>query len=184
MATEPELTTKEMAAVRKVIFNLGDPQEEGLDILEAADSAIKRIEAIEEAAEMAETSAQSALGVAQARDRTDGGMTKKETVATKTRNELVRRALIDRSDTQGAHLTVGRVKDMCLPELTVYQRTVEDAWDELVSRWRCFERTTNEAGKKAITIDRSGLTEELAGAVEQDLDRDDLSERLHRRGGA
>ena len=180
-ADGPELTTKEMAAIRKLLYALGDPNDEGLDILEAADATIERIQAVENTAQGAEVAAQSALGVAQARGRADGGQTKKETAATKTRNELVRRALLDNSGATGAHVTVADVKRMCRPELTVYQQTVEDAWDELVARWRCFERSTNEEDVKALKIDKRAISEDLVGAVEQDLDRDDLSKRLLRR---
>lgn len=183
-AESPELTTKEMAAIRKLLYSLGDPNEEGLSIIEAAAATVERVEAAERMAQNAETTAQSALGVAQARGRADGGQTKKETAATKTRNELVRRAVLDKSGATGAHVTVADVKRMCRPELTVYQQTVEDAWDDLVARWRCFERSTNEEDVKALKIDKSAMTEELVGAVEQDLDRDDLSKRLlSRKGG-
>lgn len=179
----PELTTKEMAAIRKVLYTLGDPKEKGLDILEAAEATIERIESIEESAEIAEVSAQSALGVAQARDRADGGQTKKETAATKSRNELVRRALLDTSGANGSHVSVSDVKDMCRPELTIYQQTVEDAWDELVSRWSCFYRGSTQDGLKALKIDKNDIGEELVHAVERDLDRDDLSKRLLSRNG-
>lgn len=182
-ADSPELTTKEMAAIRKLIYSLGDPREENLDILEAADAAFDRIVAIEETAENAELAAQSALGVAQAKERSDGGQTKKGAVLTKSRNELVRRALVDTSGATGRHLTVGMVKDMCRPELTVYQQTVEDAWDELVSRWSCFTRSTNEEGNKALKIEKRELSQDLVHAVEDDLDRDDLSKRLLRQNG-
>lgn len=182
--SQKAVSAKELAAIRKVIYRLGDPQEQGLDILEAAENAVQRVKDVEEAAENAEITAQSALGVAQARGRADGGQTKKEAAATKTRNELVRRALVDKSSASGSHVTVGEVKDMCRPELTVYQQTVEDAWDELVSRWKCFKLSTTEDGRKAIEINKNTISEELVGAVEQDLDRDDLSKRLLRRRGA
>ena len=180
-AEDAPLTTKEMAAIRKLLYALGDPQEEGKDILEAANATVERVLEVEEMAEKAEASAQSALGVAQARDRADGGTTKKETAETKSRNELVRRAAMDRTGS-GKLITVADVKDMCRPELTVYQQTVEDAWDELAARWGCIYRGTSENGTKALKIDKNAIGAELVHAVEQDLDRDDLSKRLLRTG--
>lgn len=168
-------------ALRKFLFTIGDvePGDDEDRILEAANAAIERLDAIEEAAQNAEVSAHSALGVAQAKQRADGGTTKKETASKLSRNELIRRLANGRGT---ANVTVGDIKEMAKPEVVLYQQTIEDAWDDLQSRWSCFTRTTNQGGFKVLQADRANAVPELVHAVEEDLDRDDLSKRLLRRG--
>lgn len=163
-------------ATMEDIFIAGQPFGVLLTNLQSDVRAIEgTLEDHEEQIEANAVSAQSALGVAQARSRADGGeTTKKERAEKKSRNELVRRACLG----QGRQIPVRKVKDMCKPEMTVYQQTVEDAWDELVARWSCFKRTETENGLKALKVEPSRIPDELVHAVEDDLDRDDLSKRL------
>lgn len=126
--------------------------------------------------------AKGAKGVAEAKARADGAMaSKKERALQTVRNELVRRAALQ----QGSRITLGEVKDICKPQLSIHNQTVYDAWDELTVRWSCFSVEDTKDGGKSLVVEPSRISDDLIYAVETDLSRDDLSKRLmtRREGG-
>lgn len=137
--------------------------------------------------QQAQQTATNALGVARATDtgiRADGSPSKVDVARMTARNELVKRALIDRSSSAGGGITVGEVQQMCRPEHEMAYQTVKDAFGDLVEKWDGMVNGENEAGKRAVMVDTKRLTKELVGVVEEDLGRDDLTKRLiSRRGG-
>lgn len=147
----------------------------------------ERVADVEVDAQQAQQTATNALGVARATDRgvrADGSPSKVDIARMTARNELIKRALIDRSSSAGGGITVGEVQQMCRPEHEMAYQTVKDAFGDLVEKWDGMVTGTNEAGNRAVMVDTKRVTKELVGVVEEDLGRDDLTKRLiSRRGG-
>lgn len=182
----------ERAVIRKFLYRAaGFDEDEAVpddyQLVDAVDDAIERLEKLEELEERvdkAEMAAQSAIGVARAEGVADGGAPpKKEQAKITARNEVVKSALLDRSTSDGGNVTVGDVQTMLRPELEVAYQSVKDAFNELAEQWGAFEVGENESGNRALKATKAGLSEELVGAVEMDLGRDDLTKRLISRGG-
>lgn len=129
--------------------------------------------------------AKTALGVAEAVDdgeRADGGPKKITKAKLLSRDEAVRRAIVGSGN--GGGVSVGDVKGMAKPQMKLYHRTVEDAWDTLVENWGVFWVNDREDPKRLkVTAEDLKDADDLVAAVEANLERDNLSERLHRRGG-
>ncbi|MDS0243954.1 MULTISPECIES: hypothetical protein [unclassified Haloferax] len=198
MTDGPDL---EKIAMRKVLYRLagygeGDTPPDDYDALDAAADAIATIDELEdenrqmrERLEEVERKASNAMGAAKASDngaRADGGPGKKDKARLAARNELVKRCLLDASSSAGGSLTVGEVQTMLRPGTDVAYQTVKDAMNDLASRWQAIYLGENENGTRALKVKRDCLDEDLVGAVEVDLDRDDLTKRLisHRNRGA
>lgn len=193
-AVDEEQATR--IAFRKFVKTLGDVDDHETDIgvVEATYRALDVLDDLrEENRELCEEldevkrNANSALGVAKASDsgaRSDGAPGKKDLARFAMRNELVKRVLLDDIGATRSHLTVGEVQTMLRPGTDVAYQTVKDAMNDLVSRWDAFSSGENEGGLRVIRVSRDGLNEEVVGAVEVDLGRDDLTKRLiSRRGG-
>lgn len=146
------------------------------DSINSLEARINELEAdVAESRDMA-ASAYSVMN--QQVERADGGLSKIDVARCVSRNELVKRAILDASASAGGGLVVGDVQKMAKPEVTLYPQTVYDAWEQLVDRWQAFSVGENEAGHKQITLRTSEIPEELARVVQQDLGRDDLVKRL------
>lgn len=184
--SDPEVELKkERAAIRRLIYRLAGygsdhPPPDEYTIFDAVDDALDRFEELEELETQIEENTNM---VASALSRvneiaSDDDLTKKRAALLKSRNELVKRAILDTSATNGYGLTTSDVVTMAKPEIKLYHQTIIDAWDELESSWLCFEQGQNADGNKRLRIDSGAIPEDLARIVEQDLDRDDLAKRL------
>lgn len=180
----------ERAAMRKFLFRAAgidedEPIPDDYTIVDAANDAVQRLEELEqmeERIESAEMAAQSAIGVAKSEGVADGGTPpKKERAKRVARNEVVRQALTNPNADSGG-VTVGKVQDMLRPDLNVAYQTVKDAFDDLVEGWPAFEEGENAEGNRELLGQKSEMSQDLVGAVEMDLDRDDLTKRLISRG--
>jgi regulator of replication initiation timing len=129
----------------------------------------------------AERKAKTALGAARSIDdgaRTDGATpSKKKRAEHLSRNEIVRQALT--TGGRGGSVTARKVKDMAKPQVQLYHKSISDAWDALESRWDELRVQDPEDKDKRLVVDVDDLTEELVGIVEEDLGRDDLTNRVH-----
>jgi outer membrane murein-binding lipoprotein Lpp len=131
--------------------------------------------------EAAEDRARRALAIARQIDdgtRSDGGPPKKSRAERLSRNEVVRQAL--EGSGRGGSVTAGKVQDMGKPEVQLYHRTVRDAWDSLETTWDELRVQERDDKDDRLVVDAGDVSEELVAVVEEDLSRDDLSERLHR----
>lgn len=165
----------EMAALRKIVYTLADEEPGNMGIVPAANKAIERIAELEKQVQDNTTTAQSALGVVQGRAKADGGESKTQYAARQTRNELVKRAALERSDQR---IAANRVQDMCSPQYDVKYQTVKDAWGKLIESWPCFKPGSTEDGLNALVVKRAHIPDELAHAVSDNLGREDLAKRL------
>ena len=129
----------------------------------------ERLEEIKDVAETAQALAKSESG--------GDGVNKTQEARELSRNELVRRAAIGAPAWGGITITVSDVQDMAKPKLEIRHQLVDNAWGQLVEKWDCFERTTAD-GNKALKVNKSEISTDLARLVEHDLDRDDVVQRL------
>ena len=143
-----------------------------------ADSAVEELQV---SVEQLRSDVGTAVTLANQATEDEEDMTKKRVALLNTRDQLVNDALLD-TTRKGAKITIGDVLQMAEPEVRLYYQTVIDAWDELLSSWRCFEKVEEE-GKAKLRITREEITPELVKAVEHDLEREDLAKRLHSKSG-
>lgn len=157
---------------------------EAADYVEGLEDEIEELNA---KIESVEQTANSALGVAQSASKgaapDGGGLSKTAKARNAARNELVKRALLDRSTSSGGSVTVGDVQKMLKPGTDVAYQTVKDAFGDLVETWPAFVEGENQDGNRALKVKTSKLSKDLVGAVEADLDRDDLTKKLISRTG-
>jgi hypothetical protein len=174
-------------AVRKLIYDLADVDpddpEDDPSIFEAVSRAEQRIADLEDEVEEARRDAEISRATSRAIDdgaRADGSPTKKDRALWLSRDECVRRALCDGGSVNtGGSVTTTDVKNMAKPQTKLYQRTVEDAWDELVMRHDDFAVVDPDDKPKRLQVDVEDLSTEVVSLVEESLGRDGLTERLH-----
>jgi hypothetical protein len=174
-------------AVRKLIYDLADVDpddpEDDPSIFEAVKRAEQRVADLEQEVQEARRDAEISRATSKAIDdgtRADGAPTKKDRALWLSRDECVRRALIEgASINTGGMVTTTDVKNMAKPKTKLYQRTIEDAWDELVMRHGEFEVVDPENKPKRLQVDVEDLTSEVVSLVEESSGQDGLTERLH-----
>lgn len=174
---------RQLAQIRGTVYRLADTEKENPTLNEALQGLEDRIESLEKDAEEAKTEAEISRATSRAIDdgtRADGSPTKKDRALWLSRDECVRRALLDGGSVNtGGSVTTTDVKNMAKPETKLYQRTVEDAWDELVMRHDEFDVVDPDDKPKRLQVDVEDLSTEVVSLVEESLGRDGLTERLH-----
>jgi TolA-binding protein len=174
---------RQLAQIRGTVYRLADTEKENPTLNEALQGLEDRIESLEKDAEEAKTEAEISRATSRAIDdgtRADGSPTKKDRALWLSRDECVRRALLDGGSVNtGGSVTTTDVKNMAKPETKLYQRTVEDAWDELVMRHDDFAVVDPDDKPKRLQVDVEDLSTEVVSLVEESLGRDGLTERLH-----
>ena len=174
---------RQLAQIRGTVYRLADTEKENPTLNEALQGLEDRIESLEKDAEEAKTEAEISRATSRAIDdgtRADGSPTKKDRALWLSRDECVRRALCDGGSVNtGGSVTTTDVKNMAKPETKLYQRTVEDDWDELVMRHDEFDVVDPQDKPKRLQVDVSDLSTEIVSLVEESLGREGLTERLH-----
>jgi hypothetical protein len=179
-------------AVRKLIYDLADVDpddpEDDPSIFEAVKRAEQRVADLEQEVQEARRDAEISRATSKAIDdgtRADGAPTKKDRALWLSRDECVRRALVDGGSVNtGGMVTTTDVKDMAKPQTKLYHQTIADAWDELMMRHDEFDVVDPEDKPKRLQVDVENLTTEVVNLVEDSLGRDGLTKRLlsHHRG--
>lgn len=175
-----------LIAFRKFINELaGTADATDVGVMEATYRALDTVDTLRaenrelrERVEKTERVADTALQIANKEAESDDSITKKRHALLKSRNELVRRAAIDVSESAGSGVSVSDVQDMAKPEVTLYRQTVSDAWNDLVRNWDCFCVGTGDSGTQRLLVEKSDISAELVHVVEHDLGREDLAKRL------
>lgn len=173
-------------AFNKLVARLGTrPDESDVGPMEAAyrtiskfDELADRVARLEDQMDKVDRAAETALTVAETEAKPGDSVSKKRIALLKSRNELIRKLALDRSNSHGAAVTAPEVQEMAKPEVKIYHQTVYDAWDELEGNWDAFNRGTNQDGGKVLRVSKDDLDPALVKSVESALDRDDLAKRL------
>jgi TolA-binding protein len=179
---------RQLAQIRGTVYRLADTEKENPTLNEALQGLEDRIESLEKDAEEAKTEAEISRATSRAIDdgtRADGSPTKKDRALWLSRDECVRRALVDGGSVNtGGMVTTTDVKDMAKPQTKLYHQTIADAWDELMMRHDEFDVVDPEDKPKRLQVDVENLTTEVVNLVEDSLGRDGLTKRLlsHHRG--
>jgi hypothetical protein len=181
---EPEKARE--IAFKKLINRIGTKEEEtDVGPVEATyrtigtiDDLAMRVARMEDELDRIDRVAETARQTADRNAKRGDSVSKKDIARLKSRNEVVRKLAIDRSNTRGASVTASDVQEMAKPNTKLNYQTVYDAWDDLAMKWDGCSRTTNEEGTKVLHLSKADLTSSLVKTVEADLDRDDLSKRL------
>lgn len=107
--------------------------------------------------------------------RADGGPSKTKRAEHLSRNEVVRQAV---SSGRAGSVTGADVKDMALPQMTLYHSQVRNAWDKLAARWSCLSVQERDDRDNRLIVDADDLEEELVRVVDEDLSDQNLTERF------
>lgn len=189
----PQLDDLEVVALRKILYRVAAGEFRGpgasdtdLGPIEAANTFIDRIEdlqqqieTLENDLELVEQQAATAVGVANEVDdgtRSDGGPSKQKRAELLARDEVVRRAIT--GNTKGGGVTAKAVRSMARPETELYHKEVTRAWRKLEQKWAAFRVDESEDGVNMLKADAADLSDDLVRVVEQNLDRDDLLDKL------
>jgi len=172
-------------AFKKLINRIGTKEEEDIGPIEATyrtigtiDDLAMRVARMEDELDRIDRVAENARQTADRNAKRGDGVSKKDIARLKSRNEVVRKLAIDRSNTKGASVTASEVQEMGKPNTKLNYQTIYDAWDDLAMEWDGCSRTTNQEGAKVLHLSKDDLTSSLVKTVEADLQRDDLSKRL------